>query len=67
MKPVQGESRKKKAKIYETHHISTSFTLSNLLKLSLNSLNLKDRKVWKLYSDDTTTTTTVYINRQTEY
>jgi hypothetical protein len=25
---------------------------------------LKDRKVWKLYRDDTTTTTTVYINRQ---
>ena len=48
----------------KTRHISTSFTLLNLLNLSLNSLNLKDRKVWKLYRDDTTTTTTVYINRQ---
>ena len=51
----------------KTQHISTSFTLLNLLNLSLNSLNLKDRKVWKLYRDDTTTTTTVYINRQKEY
>ena len=51
----------------KTRHISTSFTLLNLLNLSLNSLNLKDRKVWKLYRDDTTTTTTVYINRQKEY
>ena len=57
----------RKGKIYETRHISKSFTLLNLLNLRLNSLNLKDRKVWKLYRDDTTTTTTVYINRQTEY
>ena len=56
----------RKGEIYETQHISTSFTLLNLLNLSLNSLNLKDRKVWKLYRDDTTTTTTVYINRQKE-
>ncbi len=56
-----------KAKSTKTRHISTSFTLLNLFNLTLNSLNLKDRKVWKLYRDDTTTTTTVYINRQEEY
>ncbi len=39
----------RKGEIYETRHISTSFTLLNLLNLNLNSLNLKDRKVWKLY------------------
>jgi hypothetical protein len=55
------------AKSTKTRHISTSFTLLNLLNLRLNSLNLKDRKVWKLYRDDTTTTTTVNTNRQKEY
>ncbi len=63
----QQKSRTKRRKSTKTRHISTSFTLLNLLNLSLNSLKLKDRKVWKLYRDDTTTTATVYINRQTEY
>ena len=60
--PVHGPVQK--AKFYEdsTHlykFYSFKFTEFN----PKNSLNLKDRKVWKLYRDDTTTTTTVYINR----
>ncbi len=53
----------------KTRDISISFTLLNLLNLILNSLNLKDRKVWKLYRDDTNTTTTFtsIVKKKKEY
>ena len=63
------QAKKSRTKGENLRRLDTSLQvllLLNLLNLSLNSLNLKDRKVWKLYRDDTTTTTTVYINRQKE-
>jgi hypothetical protein len=53
-----------KAKIYEDSTHLYKFYSFKFIEFKPNSLNLRDRKVWKLYRDDTTTTTTVYINRQ---
>ena len=60
--PVHGPVQK--AKIYEDSTHLYKFYSFKFNEFRLNSLNLKDRKVYKLYRDKTTTPTTVSINRQ---